>query len=238
MASSTASSGYHSRNLGTAFLAIASGSSDVIAFLMLGQVFASAMTGNTALLGIAISEGDMLTASKPFTPLFGFIVGAVLASTIYNADDSGTRQHATLRTLLVLEIVCLGAFAIVWQMADGPAEGVTVYGLILLCSIGMGIQGIVAKGLNVPGVNTIVFTSTLASIAASVTEILMRRKHTADFRAATKLQIAIFGAYGTGAVIAGLLDWSAFAGLTWMPAASVVVALGCYELGHVRRRGV
>lgn len=38
-------------------LALASGVTDVAAFLTLGDVFTSAMTGNTALLGVALSQG-------------------------------------------------------------------------------------------------------------------------------------------------------------------------------------
>jgi len=227
-----------SNNLGTAFLASASGSSDVIAFLLLGHVFASAMTGNTALLGIAISEGDMLAASKPLTPLIGFIIGAALASVIYNPNDSVARKFAILRTLLLLEILCLGAFAVVWQWVVDPTEGVGFYGLIFLCSFGMGVQGIAAKILKVPSVNTIVFTTTLASIVLSVTEIVLRRNTKADFRVATKVQIAVFGAYAAGAVFAGWLDWSEFAWLACIPAAAVVLALGCYEFGHARTKTV
>ncbi len=238
MTDGSASKDYSSNNLGMAFLAIASGSSDVIAFLMLGHVFASAMTGNTALLGIAISEGRMLAASQPVTALLGFIAGAAVASTIYNPNDSAGRQSAILRNLLLLEIVCLGGFAIVWQLANHPTEGAAHYGLILLCSIGMGIQGIAAKRINAPGVNTIVFTSTLVSIVLSVTEILLRRTDSPVVRTATKRQIAIFGAYGAGAVLAGLLVWSEFTLLTWMPVTAVILALGCYEAAHTRPKGV
>jgi uncharacterized membrane protein YoaK (UPF0700 family) len=233
MADIKAASAYHSRHLGAAFLAIASGGSDVIAFLLLGQVFASAMTGNTALLGIAISEGDLLAASKPFAPLLGFVVGAAFASAIYSPDVPAARQPVILRTLLLFEIACLGAFAIVWQLADDPTQGVILYVLILLCSIGMGIQGIAAKSVNVPGISTIVFTSTLAGIVQSVTDILLRRKDTLEFRSATKVQIAIFGTYAAGAVLAGVLEWNGFAWLAFMPVAAVIFALGCFEL----RRG-
>lgn len=234
MASTSVPTLLRSNSLGTALLATASGSSDVIAFLLLGNVFASAMTGNTALLGIAISEGDMLAAAKPLTPLVGFIMGATFASVIYNPSDSVARKYAILRILLLLELLCLAAFAAAWQLVEVSTEGVASYGLIFLCSFGMGVQGIAAKVLKVPGVNTIVFTSTLASIVLSVTEIVLRRNNRVDFRSATRVQVAVFVAYVAGAVFAGWLHWCDFAWLAFIPAAAVIFALGCYEVGHAR----
>ena len=231
---------YSANTLGTAFLAIASGSSDVIAFLVLGHVFASAMTGNTALLGIALSQGDWLAASQPFTALIGFVIGAAVASMIYNPNVASkaptTRQSTILRVLLLLEIACLAGFAILWQNTSQPPEGAVLYCLILLCSLGMGIQGIAAKRINVPGINTIVFTSTVVSIVFSVTEILLGRKDDQAFRGATMRQIMIFGAYGLGAILAGLLDWSNFTLLTFMPVTAALLALLCYELPHAKSR--
>ena len=189
---------------------------------------------NTALLGIAISEGDIIAASKPLTPLIGFVLGATLASVIYNPSDSAVRNHRVLQALLLLEIICLGGFAAARQVIGDPAGGIAFYGLIFLCSFGMGIQGIASRILKVPNVNTIVFTTTLASIVFSVMEIALGRKDNLDFRSATKLQIAIFAAYASGAAIAGWLDWSDFAWLAFMPAVGVVLALGCYQAGRIQ----
>ena len=229
-----ASGDHRSSDLGLAFLAVASGSADVIAFLMLGQVFASAMTGNTALLGIAISQGDMVAASQPITALGGFVAGAALASALYNPKDTAFRLSTILRTLLLLEILCLGAFAVLWQVAGHPSGGAVHYALILLCSSGMGIQGVAAKRINAPGVNTIVFTSTVVTIVLSTAEILLGRVDSPAIRGATKRQVAVFGAYALGAVVAGLLQLSEFPLLVWMPLAAAVVALGCYEAAHRR----
>jgi len=234
MDSDSTSTKYGSSNFGMAFLAIASGSSDVIVFLMLGHVFASAMTGNTALLGIAVSDGNWLAASQPVAALLGFVAGAALASTLYNPARSAVRQSTIVRTLLVFEAVCLGGFALVWEMSDHPTEGAVHYGLILLCSIGMGIQGIAAKRIDAPGVNTIVFTSTLVTITSSVTEILLGREDSPVIRTATKRQIAVFGAYGAGALIAGLLYWGEFPLLVWMPVTAIAIGLGSYEVKHTR----
>jgi uncharacterized membrane protein YoaK (UPF0700 family) len=52
-----------------ALLGFASGSMDALAFFNLGEVFPSATTGNTALLGLALGQGDVIAASRPFIAL-------------------------------------------------------------------------------------------------------------------------------------------------------------------------
>lgn len=229
MSDSDTTAGNRLNDLGIASLAIASGSADVIAFLTLGHVFASAMTGNTALLGIALSQGDLVAASQPITALAGFVVGAVVASLIFNPNAPAARQHAVVRGLVLLEIAGLAGFALLWHVTDHPPGGVALYALIVFSSVGMGVQGIAAKIINAPGVNTIVFTSTLVAIVLSLTEIAMGRKDSPKIRAATKRQVAVFGAYAMGAVIAGLLDWAAFGLLAWVPMAAAVLALACFQ---------
>ena len=55
-----------SSDVGLALLGFASGSMDALAFFNLGEVFPSAMTGNTALLGLALGQGHVIAASRPF----------------------------------------------------------------------------------------------------------------------------------------------------------------------------
>src|SRR5215475_13863369 len=59
-------------------LAMASGVTDVASFVTLGNVFTSAMTGNAALLGIALSQGRTLLALHSFAALVGFTAGVLL----------------------------------------------------------------------------------------------------------------------------------------------------------------
>ena len=55
--------------------AIAAGAVDVISFAMLGGVFASAMTGNFALLAYYLAQGDSVSAMGSVVALSGFVVG-------------------------------------------------------------------------------------------------------------------------------------------------------------------
>ena len=194
-----------SNRTGLMLLAIASGNSDVIAFLLLGHVFASAMTGNTALLGIALSDGNWIAVTQPLSALLGFAAGVGVATLVANPKAAPARQKRMVRDLLVLEIACLALFAIIWQTGH-PKTGETIhYVLILLCSFAMGLQGVVAKRIDAPGVNTIVFTTTLVTIISSAVGILSGRVDDPAVRSATMLQVSAFAAYGGGAMLARTL---------------------------------
>lgn len=225
-------------DLGLALLALASGSADVTAFLALGNLFTSAMTGNAALLIIALSEGRLLAASQSLFALLGFICGAALAAAISDPTGAKMSPLLTLRTLFILEVSCLVGFAVAWHFAGHPASGLTLYGLILLSAVAMGIQGVAARHINSPGINTIVFTSTLISIITSVSRHLVYRSESPTARFATQRQVAIFLAYGIGAGLAGLLVWHNLGLLPWIPVAAVILALGCYEVAYEQERSV
>jgi uncharacterized membrane protein YoaK (UPF0700 family) len=222
-----------------AALAFGSGVMDVASFITLGNVFASAMTGNTALLGISLSEGQLVSAGHSASALVGFILGAALAAVIaLRITQRGDAD--VVRPLLLAEGVCLLAFAATLSAVGGHGESILIYWLIFVAAFAMGIQGVAA--LNVPArrMNTIVFTSTLINIVISVTRILMRRspRSRSSFDAAR--QTGLFLAYGGGTIAAGLLI-GPFAGfIGWVPLAAVFVAIICYrrERESVRVPGV
>jgi uncharacterized membrane protein YoaK (UPF0700 family) len=217
---------------GLASLSLASGSTDVMAFLKLGDVFTSGMTGNVALLGIAISRGHMLAASHSLLALLGFVVGAAVTTALYNPDLEKRHTTSGLRPLFGLEIACLGGFALLWNLTSNPEEGYVLTLLILLSAIGMGIQGVVARNLNTSGISTIVFTSTLINIVISVTNDLVRPGSPAAPSPNIKPQLGTFAAYALGAVLAGLLISHNLTVFVWVPVMAVFAALGCSEAGH------
>jgi uncharacterized membrane protein YoaK (UPF0700 family) len=211
-------------------LVLASGVMDVTSFLTLGDVFTSAMTGNTALLGIALSQGRILSATHSFSALLGFMLGAWVAALIYvrrRSDQPATVE--AIRPLLWTQIFCLGVFAVILTWVGRPGETIALYALILLSAIGMGIQGVAARHVNSPGINTIVFTSTLISIVLSLTDAFMRRSGTRKVHSDTKRQIGMFLAYGFGALLAGILAGPALPVLAWIPMLAVLTALACCE---------
>src|SRR5437868_4958163 len=124
-------------------LALGSGVTDVASFLMLGDVFTSAMTGNAALLGIALGQGRILSATHSFSALLGFTLGASAAAAMYlRRRPHRPASVGVIRPLLLTEIFCLGVFAVILTFVGRPAESIALYALILLSAIGMGIQGV------------------------------------------------------------------------------------------------
>src|ERR1700691_5565201 len=61
-------------------LTFASATTDIFAFIGLGRVFTSAMTGNAALLGVSLGQGRIAAASRAIAALLGFLVGAAGAT--------------------------------------------------------------------------------------------------------------------------------------------------------------
>jgi uncharacterized membrane protein YoaK (UPF0700 family) len=221
-------------DLGLALLALASGSTDVMAFLMLGNVFTSAMTGNMALLAIAIGRGHLIEALLSFLALIGFVCGVAVATMIYNPGKGPARL--VVRPLLFLEITCLAAFAAGWYMVDRSLDSIGLYILILLSATAMGIQGVIARHINAPGINTIVFTSTLVTIVMSVAGAVARPSLHPPIRLNTVRQVGIFLAYGLGGLLAASLIWRGAGIIPWVPLVAVIGAAGCIEARQSHER--
>jgi len=209
-----------------ACLSLASGCTDVLTFLKLGEVFTSAMTGNTALLGIALSHGRMLAASRSLTALFGFMAGAALAAIVYNLARAEPKAALRLRRLLLLELICLGGCTALWSSSGDPIAPGSLYAIISLSAFSMGIQGIAAQRISSSGISTIVFTSALIRIVTSVTGNLMHLAGAAESRVGTKGHLATFASYACGATLTGLLVSRAMGILIWIPALAVLLAFG------------
>ena len=201
-----------------ALLTLVSSITDVLSFLALTNVFASGMTGNTALLGIAAGQGQILTAAHPACALAGFVLGVACGTLA-----SRTASHRVgLMGLLGLEAFCLGAFCAIWFIVEHPAAGAPVYLLIALSATGMGIQAVAARRINVPGLPTVVFTTTLTNIVMSATDAVVRR---APLSFDTKRMIGIFSVYIVGATLAGALASRHRDLLAVLPFIAVLMAL-------------
>lgn len=219
-------------DIGLALLGFASGVMDALAFFNLGEVFPSAMTGNTALLGLALGRGDVIAASRPLAAFAGFLLGAAAASVELWLDKLPPLR-AVCR-LLALEACLLAVFALAWRFVDRPISGAWLYGLVIIASSAMGIQSVAARLVGRSGVTTVVFTSTLTAIVTAATNAILRRPHRLPF--ATLRQIGMFLFYGVGAAICGLLA-SRGLSVAFVPFVAVLGALGFHLRAGQQDRG-
>jgi hypothetical protein len=65
----------------------AAGSVDAISYLGLGHDFTAMMTGNTALLGLALGQGHILAAWRSILALLGFAAGVASGATVVHRDS-------------------------------------------------------------------------------------------------------------------------------------------------------
>jgi uncharacterized membrane protein YoaK (UPF0700 family) len=222
-------------DIGLALLAVASGSSDAISYLSLGKVFTSAMTGNTALLGIAIGQRDVTAALEAFSALAGFILGAAVAAATSERRNRAVSLARALRSLFAIELACLALFALIWSDTGHPVTGARPFALIILSAAAMGVQSVVARNItsarniSPSGINTVVFTSTLVSIVEKLVGALVRHvRPVVDFR--TWRLIGIFFAYAIGAIAAVVLVQTELAWVALVPIVAVLGALGICEV--------
>lgn len=177
----------------------AAGTVDVISFTQLGFIFASAMTGNLALLGLYVGRGSIDSAIGSLLALVGFVIGASFG-TLLTRDKLNQRA---MTILLATETIFLLAVSLLWFFISHRNGGISADVLILLLSSSMGLQSILGKKINLSNIPTVVFTSTLTNIVIAITDIVASRKFLLPTD--TKRQTWSFILYFLGALGAGIL---------------------------------
>jgi uncharacterized membrane protein YoaK (UPF0700 family) len=213
-------------DLGLALLAIGAGSMDALGFFALGGALPSAMTGNTALLGLALGQGRFAAAAPPLAAGIGFALGAALATALLQRFFAGLPAHQAAGRLLAVEAVLLVGFLLLWLLGGGPASGAGLYVLILLGAGGMGVQSVAAREDDRPGITTVVFTSTLTAIVIALTKALLTKPHRLGF--AAKRQLFVYLGYALGAIAGGILTWSGIEAMAMIPPVATLAALGLH----------
>ena len=128
------------RNVAAMALAAASGATDAIGYLALGHVFTSAMTGNLALLGIALAHHDGERIGRVLVSLVCYMVGAALGARIARTPKPGDPVWPPAVTrALALEAVFFVMYAASWW-AVGAQLKVDARALLGLGAIALGIQ--------------------------------------------------------------------------------------------------
>lgn len=217
-----------------ALLAFGAGCTDGLSYTVLGHVLASAMTGNAALLGLAIAAGHLGNALHNLLALLGFIAGAAVGCLPLMGRERTARARGLTRGF-ALEAVLLAGFAGLLAAETAPFKGLVLYALIILAAAGMGVQATLARDLDAPGISTTFFTGTLTDIVRGVFRISMEAPSPISVAFRTARQTVAFGFFGLGAVSGGLLAMHrpSFAGIA--PLAAVVVVLGLRLAGQTAK---
>ena len=97
-----------SRRLGT-ILALSGGFMDAYTYILRGEVFANAQTGNVILLGISVAEGQFAMIPRYLLPILAFASGIVFSEIIKNLFKKSVTVHWRQLTIIA---ECLILFAV------------------------------------------------------------------------------------------------------------------------------
>lgn len=202
-------------------LTVTAGATDATAFIRLGHVFASVITGNLVLLGVSAARTDGHLALFAGCALGGYALGVILAAP-RRREDPGDRPAwpASTTFALAAELGLLIAFAVMWEI-DGraPARGAQIV-MLVLCAAAMGVQSTAVRRLG--EVSTTYLTSTLTGLLEAVVV-----RHWGPNQARS---LAILLALASGAAAAAALISHA---RTWVPVMQLL-PLVMVELASVR----
>ncbi len=153
------------RDVRLVLLTAASGATDALSFLGLGQVFTAVMTGNLVLLGVAFGRGTLGEAARAAAAVPAFAIGVAVASRITRgrgrvAADRRAWPAGVTAALLVEALLELGLVT-GWLATHGRPTGDVEVLLVVVSAIAMGVQSGWVRGLGVPALSTTYLTGTL-----------------------------------------------------------------------------
>jgi uncharacterized membrane protein YoaK (UPF0700 family) len=147
-------------------LTAAAGWLDALAFLYLGKVFISFMSGNLLFVGIGAGNGDGGLVLRAGAVLAAFLVGTAIGARITGSQLVPGAQSPLGRTLLI-EASLLAAFGVLWLATGDPADHATMtLALLVVGAAAMGLQAAIALAFHLPNVATVAMTATLAQLGA------------------------------------------------------------------------
>jgi uncharacterized membrane protein YoaK (UPF0700 family) len=205
--------------------AFAAGAVDVISFATLGGVFASAMTGNFALLAYYVAQGDSQSAMGSVVALSGFAMGCALGV----LQRRGRAQEDALNLLMASEVALLLIFALysLWtpHVAHAPSDHLQ----ILLLAVAMGMQAVIGQTISL---TTIVFTTTLTKLVGTIADSIANGDVSTlkDVKILSSVVVSyLFGALLSGALIVHKVD-----AVVLLPFIAVALAFTLHRLSRRR----
>jgi uncharacterized membrane protein YoaK (UPF0700 family) len=151
-------------------LTFVTGVVDAVSVLGFGRVFTANMTGNVVFLAFGVAGAAGFSVARSLFALVAFLGGAAIGGRLGSQIGDAARA-AWLRIAFSCEAALLFTAALVsirFNMALGSPVS-TVYLIIGLTAVAMGLRNATVRRLAVPDLTTTVLTLTLTGIAADST---------------------------------------------------------------------
>jgi uncharacterized membrane protein YoaK (UPF0700 family) len=145
-------------------LTFTTGVVDAVSYLGLGHVFTANMTGNIVLLGFGIAGSGGLPVLSPIVSLAAFLLGAGLGGVL--AQRMARRRPEQLARALAIEVVMVGAAAVLALAIDVRPDRISGDSVIALLALAMGVRNATVRRIGVADLTTTVLTMTLTGLAA------------------------------------------------------------------------
>ena len=183
-------------------LTVTTGLVDAVSVLGLGRVFTANITGNVVFLGFAAAGIPGFSVARAAVSLAGFVGGAVLGGRL-GVMMVGVARRRWLLTVAGVEagLVWVAAWVAIGYDLVTFTPVPTLYALIILTAVAMGLRNATVRRLAVPDLTTTVLTMTLTGIAAD-SGLAGGRSPRFGWRLAAVL--AIFAGSAVGAVLVSL----------------------------------
>jgi uncharacterized membrane protein YoaK (UPF0700 family) len=205
--------------------AFAAGTVDIISFATLGGVFASAMTGNFALLAYYVAQGESQAAMGSVVALIGFAAGCAIGVLLRR----GRGQKQGINFLIMSEGGLLLFFALYALWTPHAAHAPSDHLQILLLAIAMGLQAVVGQTISL---TTIVFTTTLTNLVGAVADSIANGD--VSMLKDVKIQSAVVVSYLFGALLSGALIVHKVDEVVLLPFIGVALAFAMHRLSYAR----
>jgi uncharacterized membrane protein YoaK (UPF0700 family) len=218
-------------------LAATAGSTDAWSYFGLGHVFIANMTGNTVLLGAALSLGKAIGVLRPAVAIVcyvgGVFLGTALLETIFapRAWTASPEKEEVwpqkISWVLGIESALLIAGAVVWAVYGGSNAGVR-HALVALAAVALGLQSAAMQSLKLPGIVTTYITGTWTTLVAGLSRLATGKRRVDTPNAQLKMQAAVLVSYCASAAVSGLLfrRWTPAMGVMPAGAATLVALYG------------
>lgn len=153
--------GVATRTAAVVTLSVASGSLDAVAFLGLGHVFVSVITGNLVIFGIGIGRSDDVSVLRAGAAIAAYGLGAAIGTLLAGRPRGGQPLWPRrVSVALAVELFLLVGFGFGWELAGAKPDGWQTTVLLAVVATAMGLQSMTVIRLDAQGLSSTYLTST------------------------------------------------------------------------------